>query len=39
VARYDTFLRCFIDADLTLERFEEVENDPYPFMIALRWSR
>jgi SAM-dependent methyltransferase len=34
-----TFLRCFIDAGLTLEHFEEIENRPYPFMIALRWRR
>jgi SAM-dependent methyltransferase len=34
-----SFLRCFIDAGLTLERFEELENRPYPFMIALRWRR
>jgi SAM-dependent methyltransferase len=34
-----SFLRCFIEAGLTLEHFEEVENRPYPFMIALRWRR
>lgn len=34
-----TFLRCFIDAGLSLESFEEVENRPYPFMIATRWRR
>ena len=35
----DTFLRSFIEAGLTLESFEEVENRPYPFAIALRWRR
>lgn len=33
------FLQSFLDAGLTLERFEELENLPYPFAIALRWRR
>ena len=34
-----TFLRSFLDAGLTLEQFEELDNRPYPFSIALRWRR
>lgn len=33
------FMRSFLDASLTLERFEELENRPYPFTIALRCRR
>jgi SAM-dependent methyltransferase len=33
------FLQSFLDAGLTLERFEELENLPYPFATALRWRR
>lgn len=33
------FLHSFLDAGLTLEHFEELENRPYPFAIALRWRR
>lgn len=33
------FLRAFLDAELALEHFEELENDPYPFAIALRCRR
>jgi SAM-dependent methyltransferase len=35
------FVRSFLDAGLTLERFEEVElaSRPYPFAVALRWRR
>ena len=33
------FLQAFLDAGLQLERFEELENRPYPFAIALRWRR
>jgi len=35
------FLRSFLDAGLTLERFEELElaSRAYPFAIVLRWRR
>jgi SAM-dependent methyltransferase len=33
------FLQMFLDAGLRLEHFEELENRPYPFAIALRWRR
>jgi SAM-dependent methyltransferase len=33
------FLHSFLDAGLTLERFEEVENHPYPGAVAVRWRR
>ena len=33
------FLHSFLEAGLTLERFEELENRPYPATIALRWRR
>jgi SAM-dependent methyltransferase len=33
------FVRSFLDAGLALERFEELENRPYPFTIALRCRR
>jgi SAM-dependent methyltransferase len=33
------FLHAFLDAGLRLERFEELENHPYPFAIALRCRR
>jgi SAM-dependent methyltransferase len=33
------FLQAFFDAGLRLERFEELENHPYPFGIALRCRR
>lgn len=33
------FLQAFMDAGLRLEQFEELENRPYPFAIALRWRR
>jgi SAM-dependent methyltransferase len=33
------FLHSFLDAELTLERFEELENRPYPYLVALRWRR
>ena len=34
-----TFVRSFLDAGLTLEHFEELDDRPYPFSIALRWRR
>jgi SAM-dependent methyltransferase len=34
-----TFVRSFLDAGLTLEHFEELDDWPYPFTIALRWRR
>jgi SAM-dependent methyltransferase len=36
-----SFLQSFLDAGLTLERFEELElkNRPYPFAVAQRWRR
>ncbi len=33
------FLHAFVDAGLTLERFEEVERREYPATVALRWRR
>lgn len=33
------FVEAFLDAGLTLERFEEVAHTPYPFTIATRWRR
>ena len=33
------FLQAFLDAGLTLERFEELENREYPYMVALRCRR
>ena len=33
------FVQAFLDAGLTLEHFEELENRPYPFTIAMRWRR
>ncbi len=33
------FVQAFLDAGLTLERFEELEHRPYPFTIATRWRR
>jgi SAM-dependent methyltransferase len=33
------FLQAFLDAGLRLEHFEELENHPYPFAVALRWRR
>lgn len=35
------FVHSFLDAGLTLERFEELEleNRPYPFAVVLRWRR
>jgi ubiquinone/menaquinone biosynthesis C-methylase UbiE len=33
------FVQAFLDARLTLEHFEELENRPYPFTIAMRWRR
>jgi SAM-dependent methyltransferase len=33
------FLQAFLEAGLTLEHFEELENRPYPYVIALRWRR
>ena len=35
----DSFLGCFLDAGLSLEIFEELENRPYPFMVATLWRR
>ena len=34
-----SFLQTFLAAGLTLESFEELENRPYPYAIALRWRR
>jgi SAM-dependent methyltransferase len=34
-----TFVRSFLEAGLTLEHFEELDDRPYPFTIALRWRR
>lgn len=33
------FLQTFLNAGLALERFEELENRPYPFAIAVRCRR
>jgi SAM-dependent methyltransferase len=33
------FLQAFLDAGLTLERFEELESREYPYMVALRCRR
>jgi SAM-dependent methyltransferase len=33
------FLQAFLDAGLALERFEELENREYPYMVALRCRR
>jgi SAM-dependent methyltransferase len=33
------FLQSFLASGLTLEQFEELENRPYPYMVALRWRR
>jgi SAM-dependent methyltransferase len=35
----DEFLQAFLDAGLRLERFEELRNREYPYMIALRCRR
>jgi SAM-dependent methyltransferase len=36
-----SFVQSFVDAGLTLERFEELglDNRPFPFAVALRWRR
>jgi SAM-dependent methyltransferase len=36
-----SFIQSFLDADLSLEGFEELELErrPYPFAVALRWRR
>ena len=33
------FLQAFLDAGLVLERFEELENREYPYVVALRCRR
>lgn len=33
------FLQTFLDIGFALERFEELENRPYPYSIAMRWRR
>jgi SAM-dependent methyltransferase len=33
------FLQAFLDAGFVLERFEELEDREYPYMVALRWRR
>jgi hypothetical protein len=33
------FLQAFLDAGFALERFEELENREYPYIVALRCRR
>jgi SAM-dependent methyltransferase len=33
------FVQAFLDAGFALERFEELDNREYPFVVALRWRR
>jgi hypothetical protein len=35
----DRFLQAFLDAGLRLERFEELRNREYPYLVALRCRR
>lgn len=32
-------LQTFLDAEFSLERFEEATEDDYPYVVALRWRR